>query len=142
MKKYEVGEKSVRPWGSYEVLEVTRDSCVKLLVVEPMEVLSLQSHKYRTEHWEVLSGAAFVIVDGALHVLFKGDRISVGFGVAHTIANLDGNDLLIRETQIGICREDDIVRYADYHCRERKIASVEGVAEKEIELYKLLVWNL
>ncbi len=49
-----------RPWGSYSILEDADDCKVKRLVVKPGQVLSLQSHKKRAEHWTVVRGTAKV----------------------------------------------------------------------------------
>ena len=50
-----------RPWGSYESLVVGEQFQVKRLTVQPGQVLSLQLHHYRAEHWVVVSGSAEVI---------------------------------------------------------------------------------
>jgi mannose-1-phosphate guanylyltransferase/mannose-6-phosphate isomerase len=47
-----------RPWGSYTILEDNDDCKVKRLVVKPGQVLSLQLHHRRSEHWTVIRGTA------------------------------------------------------------------------------------
>jgi hypothetical protein len=49
-----------RPWGSYTILEDADDCKVKRLVVKPGQVLSLQLHHRRAEHWTVVQGVAKV----------------------------------------------------------------------------------
>ena len=49
-----------RPWGSFTVLEDAPDCKVKRLVVKPGQVLSLQKHQRRSEHWTVVQGQAKV----------------------------------------------------------------------------------
>ena len=49
-----------RPWGSYTILEDAEDCKVKRLVVKPGQVLSLQLHHRRAEHWTVVRGTAKV----------------------------------------------------------------------------------
>ncbi len=49
-----------RPWGSYSILEDAADCKVKRLVVKPGQVLSLQMHHKRAEHWTVIKGVAKV----------------------------------------------------------------------------------
>ncbi|HEX3896396.1 MAG TPA: mannose-1-phosphate guanylyltransferase/mannose-6-phosphate isomerase, partial [Rudaea sp.] len=51
-----------RPWGSFTILEDASDCKVKRLTVKPGEVLSLQMHHRRSEHWTVVSGTAKVRV--------------------------------------------------------------------------------
>ena len=43
-----------RPWGSYETLHMSERYQVKQIVVEPGEILSLQKHHHRAEHWIVV----------------------------------------------------------------------------------------
>ena len=57
-------KKSYRPWGTYESLVKEDRWQVKLIRVKPGEKLSLQRHKYRAEHWVVVSGTAKVEIDG------------------------------------------------------------------------------
>jgi hypothetical protein len=65
-----------RPWGSYESLVVGEQFQVKRLTVQPGQVLSLQLHHHRAEHWVVVSGSAEVIRGrGALYV--RAGRIDV-----------------------------------------------------------------
>ena len=54
-------QKVWRPWGSYESLVVGEQFQVKRLTVQPGQVLSLQLHHHRAEHWVVVSGNAEVI---------------------------------------------------------------------------------
>ena len=49
-----------RPWGSFTILENADDCKVKRLVVKPGQVLSLQLHHRRAEHWTVVRGAVKV----------------------------------------------------------------------------------
>ena len=52
-----------KPWGSYQVLEEGDKYVVKKIIVNPGAKLSLQSHKYRSEHWIIAKGEAEVTVD-------------------------------------------------------------------------------
>jgi mannose-6-phosphate isomerase-like protein (cupin superfamily) len=58
-----VGETVQRPWGSYKVLEYKNNQLVKQIDVFPGEMLSLQSHYHRNEHWTVVSGVAHIQKD-------------------------------------------------------------------------------
>ena len=42
-----------KPWGSYEVLHTGDNYAIKKIIVKPGGILSLQSHKFRSEHWVV-----------------------------------------------------------------------------------------
>jgi mannose-1-phosphate guanylyltransferase/mannose-6-phosphate isomerase len=55
--------KVYRPWGWYDTLEEGIGFKVKRIQVEPGASLSLQKHKYRSEHWVVTKGEADIICD-------------------------------------------------------------------------------
>ena len=42
-----------KPWGSFEILDNGKNYLVKKISVNPGGILSLQRHKYRSEHWIV-----------------------------------------------------------------------------------------
>ena len=46
-----------RPWGSFESLATNGESQIKHISVLPQQKLSLQYHKYRSEHWVVIKGS-------------------------------------------------------------------------------------
>lgn len=49
-----------RPWGSYESMIVGKRFQIGIFTVKPGEILSLQMHHHRAEHWIVVSGTAVV----------------------------------------------------------------------------------
>jgi len=49
-----------RPWGSYQDIDAGPGFRVKRLIVKPGARLSLQRHKFRSEHWVVVTGVAKV----------------------------------------------------------------------------------
>ena len=103
-----------RPWGNYTVLHVEPSCQVKKLVVHPGKRLSLQSHKFRAEHWFVVSGEGTADLDGAEIRLKAGDSIDIPIGAKHRIACSSATDLVFIEVQTGSSfAEDDIVRYED-----------------------------
>ena len=54
----EIYPKDHRPWGWFESLILGNRFQVKRICVKPGAALSLQSHKYRSEHWIVVEGTA------------------------------------------------------------------------------------
>ena len=52
-----------RPWGTYRVLKATPKMVVKILHVYPGRAMSVQYHKYRNEHWKILSGEVTALID-------------------------------------------------------------------------------
>ena len=52
-----------KPWGYYQVIYKAKNYLVKKIFVNPKSKLSLQSHKYRSEHWIIAEGKAEVTVN-------------------------------------------------------------------------------
>ncbi len=107
-----------RPWGFYESLIVGPGFQVKRIVVKPGQKLSLQSHKFRAEHWVVVGGIAIVTRDTETFTLNVNENIFLPLGCVHRLEN-PGTDLMtLIEVQIGsYTGEDDIVRYEDIYSR-------------------------
>ena len=103
-----------RPWGNYTVLH-TDDNCqVKKLVVNPEKRISLQSHKFRAEHWFIVSGRGIAEVDGNEITVGPGDSIDVPIGSKHRISCGESSPLVFIEVQTGTSfAEGDIERYED-----------------------------
>lgn len=144
--QYKVGDHDTRPWGSYTVTAVGvsdagEDICEKEIHVLPGQVLSLQSHENRREHWRVMDGTLTVILDDQRHELPAGADIRIPQGAIHCMANLADIPCTVREIQEGICREDDIKRYIDAYGRGTE--SIDGeMAQKSIALYQALLAQL
>ncbi|MBI5427195.1 MAG: mannose-1-phosphate guanylyltransferase/mannose-6-phosphate isomerase [Nitrospinae bacterium] len=108
----------LKPWGSYTVLEKRENYLLKRIEVLPGEKLSLQSHRRRSEHWLVVSGAAEVELDGRKIPLARHQSLDIPQGSKHRLCNPGDAPLTIIETQIGeTLEEDDIVRYEDLYGR-------------------------
>ena len=103
-----------RPWGNYTVI-YTDDTCqVKKLVVHPGKRLSLQSHKFRSEHWFIVSGQGVAQLDGVEITVAPGDSIDVPVKSKHRISCDTEAPLVVIEVQTGSSfTEEDIVRYED-----------------------------
>jgi mannose-6-phosphate isomerase len=103
-----------RPWGNYAVLYADNTCQVKKLVVNPGKRISLQSHKFRAEHWFIVSGQGSVEIDGKEFTVGPGDTIDVAVGSKHRISSSEQGTLTFIEVQTGTSfAEDDIVRYED-----------------------------
>ncbi len=108
----------LRPWGFYESLAVGEGFQVKRIVVKPGQKLSLQSHKFRAEHWVVVGGTAIVTRDHETLTLAAQEHVFLPLGCVHRLEN-PGTDLMtLIEVQVGsYTGEDDIVRYEDIYNR-------------------------
>jgi len=117
---YIVGDSDERPWGRWEVLAVGEGFAVKKITVKPGEILSLQYHHYRAEHWIVLAGEAEVTVDGIVQRKIPDETVYIPVGAKHRIANPGSEELVFIEVQTGDkLVEDDIVRLEDSYGRAR-----------------------
>jgi mannose-6-phosphate isomerase len=104
-----------RPWGSFTVLDdVKDDHKVKRIVVAPGKRLSYQTHRFRAEHWFVVSGRATVVLDGETLELGPGESVDIAIGAAHRCENHGDAPVVFIEVQHGTYfGEDDIVRLED-----------------------------
>tara|TARA_B100000768_G_scaffold100252_1_gene93308 strand:- start:1604 stop:2422 length:819 start_codon:yes stop_codon:yes gene_type:complete len=110
------------PWGTHEIiLGSSKGYKVKKINVNPGHQLSLQYHKYRSEHWVIVSGSASVELDGVISNLAKGDHIFIPILSKHRIKNISEELLVFIEVNIGdYIEEDDIVRITDNYGRIKK----------------------
>ena len=109
-----------RPWGSYTVLEESTGYKIKKIEVTPWKRLSLQTHKYRNEHWVVVSGIATVEVNNNTFLLNENESTYIKAGQIHRLSNNTDAPLVIIEVQVGIYTgEDDITRFKDDFKREK-----------------------
>ncbi len=107
-----------RPWGWYEQLAVGPRFQVKEIMVKPGGVLSLQSHRCRSEHWTVVSGVAEVTVNDEMKMLHENESVYIPLGAVHRMANPHEEDMHLIEVQCGsYLGEDDIIRYEDIYAR-------------------------
>lgn len=103
-----------RPWGNYTVLYTDETCQVKKLVVNPGKRISLQSHKFRAEHWFIVSGQGTAEVDEREINVVSGDSIDVPIGAKHRISCAEASPLVFIEVQTGSSfAEEDIFRYED-----------------------------
>jgi len=118
VNEYETGASDIRPWGKWTVLS-SRDGCVvKEIVVEPGQVLSLQSHEHRAEHWIVLEGTAEVTIDDSVIQRNSNEVVFIPAKSKHRIANIGDTKMRFVEVQTGeILSEADIKRYEDKYGR-------------------------
>ena len=107
-----------RPWGSFEVLSEQPGFKVKRIIVSSGQQLSLQSHKYRSEHWVVVRGEATVTNGDQELTLKENQSTYIAQGAVHRLSNLTEQVVEIIEVQTGsYLGEDDIVRYEDVYKR-------------------------
>tara|TARA_Y100001960_G_scaffold124362_1_gene132611 strand:+ start:1806 stop:3224 length:1419 start_codon:yes stop_codon:yes gene_type:complete len=108
-----------RPWGWFESLIDLPTYQVKILHVYPGARLSLQSHKFRSEHWVVVGGTATIWRDKEMFTLESNASVFINAGQKHRLANETEEELTVIEVQTGsYLGEDDIIRYEDVYQRK------------------------
>lgn len=107
-----------RPWGRYTILGEGPDYKIKRIVVNPGQILSLQMHHHRSEHWVVVSGTALVTIGDKEQLVCDNESVFVPQTVKHRLANTGKIPLVLIEVQSGrYLGEDDIVRFEDVYGR-------------------------
>ena len=107
-------ERGDRPWGYYLVLQEGKGYKVKQFVVHPGKRLSLQRHRFRGEHWQVVLGEAVVTRDGETLRISRGEHVDIPLGAIHRVESVGEEDLVVIEVQMGeYVGEDDIERLED-----------------------------
>jgi mannose-1-phosphate guanylyltransferase/mannose-6-phosphate isomerase len=107
-----------RPWGFYTVLGSGPGYKMKKIVVNPGEILSLQMHYHRSEHWIVIGGTAKVTIGDTEQMVHENESVFVPQTTKHRLENPGRLPLQIIEVQNGsYLGEDDIVRFNDRYGR-------------------------
>ncbi len=129
---YRIGDRQDRPWGHYIVVDAGtaangEEYCKKNITIRPLQILSLQSHKLRSETWVVKRGVLTVLKDGRRLELEPGEAVDIPAGSLHCMANTGEDDCIVVETQEGIFREVDIKLFMYfYHIRTEALSSPQA----------------
>ncbi|MDP1853792.1 MAG: mannose-1-phosphate guanylyltransferase/mannose-6-phosphate isomerase [Candidatus Omnitrophota bacterium] len=103
-----------RPWGTYTVINKGNGYKVKVIELLAGKRLSLQRHKFRSEHWVVVEGTAKVTCQGKENLVHSNESIFVAPEQLHRLENPANKPLKIVEVQSGsYLEEDDIERLDD-----------------------------
>ena len=109
---------TVRPWGFYDIIHKEPGYQIKRIHVEVGQRLSLQSHKYRSEHWYVISGIGVVEIEEEAFEIGVGDSITIAVGEVHRMTGVGEKGVTFIEIQAGdYLGEDDITRFEDDYGR-------------------------
>ena len=111
-------KKIFRPWGNYTSIVEGKNWKVKKIIVKPQQSISLQKHKFRSEHWIVVNGNAKVEIENKIVNLYKNQSIYIPLGCKHRLSNSGNSNLILIEVQSGdYLGEDDIIRFEDNYGR-------------------------
>jgi len=118
-------ERGDRPWGYYLVLHEEEGYKVKQFVVKPGSRMSLQRHRRRAEHWQVVRGEAAVTRGEEVVRLLPGGSIDIPLGALHRVESVGVENLVVIEVQMGeYVGEDDIERFEDDYGRAADPAAI------------------
>ena len=107
-----------RPWGSFEILDEGDGFKVKKITVLSGQRLSLQYHKFRSEHRTVVQGIATATIGNKVSKLKSDESLYIPLNEIHSVANEEKEQLQFIEVQLGnYLGEDDIVRLKDIYNR-------------------------
>jgi len=106
----------VRPWGVFENLLEETDYKVKRIIISPNHSISLQYHFHREEYWIVVEGDGELTLEDDVRHVEVGDSVFIHKEEVHRLKS-GQNGIVIIETQLGVCDEDDIVRLEDHYGR-------------------------
>ena len=107
-----------RPWGKYTNLFNGKGFLIKEIIVNANSSISLQKHKHRSEHWNIISGRPKITINKKKFFRKSNDDVFIPKGAIHRIENYSRTPVIIMEVQKGeILKETDIVRYKDVYGR-------------------------
>ena len=114
----DIHPKVYRPWGAYETVDIEDRFQVKRITVDPGQILSLQMHHHRAEHWIVVKGIAKVTRGEEEFLLSENESTHIPVGTKHRLENPGMIALELIEVQSGTyLGEDDITRFEDVYGR-------------------------
>ena len=117
-EEYKIHRKVYRPWGSYDFVHGGHGFKIKHITVNPGQMLSLQMHRHRAEHWIVVRGTARVTRGEETFVVSENQSTYIPRNVRHRLENRGTVPLELIEVQSGsYLGEDDIVRFEDAYGR-------------------------
>ena len=108
-----------RPWGFYKSTVLNKYYQSKIISINPLEELSLQSHEHRDEYWTITHGEGEIVIGNDTKKVKPGDMLFIPRSTKHQARNINNKEtLLIIEVQLGEdFDEEDIIRYEDKYGR-------------------------
>lgn len=88
-----------KSWGSFQVIDVEKDSLTIKVTLRPGHRMNYHSHERRDEVWTIISGTGRTIVDGMEQNVKAGDVITMQAGCRHTV--IADTELQLIEIQLG-----------------------------------------
>jgi mannose-6-phosphate isomerase len=108
----------IRPWGKFRSYPHTDASSIKIITVNPGEILSLQYHFKRSEFWVILDKGLEVTVGDRVWQPDENEEIFIPRQMPHRVRCLGQKPARIMEIWIGRSDETDIIRLKDVYGRK------------------------
>ena len=108
--------KDVRPWGGFKQYVCNEKCSVKIITVNPNQMLSSQAHKKRDELMVILDDGLKIELDDQILLPKPGDEILINRNTKHRVSSL-GKQARILEVSFGFFEENDIERFEDIYGR-------------------------
>ena len=105
-----------RPWGNFRQFTLNEPSTIKIITVKSNEILSLQSHAYRSEFWHVITGSGMVEIGEIKKETKVGDEHEIAVGEKHRLS-AGPRGIQVLEIALGDFDESDIIHYEDKYGR-------------------------
>jgi len=97
---FEEGEVYYQPWGIKEYINRGKGYRITKMTVFPGKFLNEHSHSTRSEHWSVVSGTAYITVDGVSKNYTVGESAFAPVGTSHCIGNVSDEAAILIETAL------------------------------------------
>ncbi len=109
----------IRPWGNFKQYVYNEECTVKIITVDPNQMLSNQAHKKRDELWVIIDDGLRVELDDKIIDPKPGDEIVIPRNTKHRLSSL-GKKGRVLEVSFGYFDENDIERFDDIYGRKLK----------------------
>lgn len=106
-----------RPWGGFRRYTQNQISTVKIITVNPGQILSLQYHHHRDELWVALDRGLRVTLGDRIWEPEPYEEIYITRGTNHRMAGVGEKPSCWLEISFGEFSEEDIVRLEDSYNR-------------------------
>lgn len=106
-----------RPWGKFRTYPHLLASSLKIITVNPGQMLSLQYHRNRSEYWVILDPGLEMTLGERVWKTEPGEEIFIPSGLPHRLKNTGSSPARVMELWLGASSEDDIVRLEDVYGR-------------------------
>jgi len=105
-----------KPWGKEKHFVINDKATVKILIVKPNQVLSLQKHKKRSELWYFLTEGYAQLGNRKIKVK-EGNTVNIKKGQIHRLFS-KGKEVRVLEIIKGKYEAKDIIRLEDKYGRK------------------------